>query len=495
MKQTSSDQVSDSESDWQKTPYSNLIRYVPSGTYFARMKVKGKLIRRSLKTKTLSVAKLRLSDFEKDERKKATRSTALLQGKMTFGDAVAAYTHQRKNDPNIKPGTVEYDDYRIKALLESWPELGKMDVSKITDSDCKSWSEKNAKKVSSSSHNHTVGILRRIFKIAIEAGARYDNPALAATWVKEHTKKQIKLPESGQLEMLVKEIENSGSGFAKSSAELVQFLAYGGFRKGEAANITWADCDFKRGKIILRGDPDTGLKRRRAGEFREVPMISEMRKLLEKIQAKRPDEPQTEKVMRVSECKKSITTACKKLEIPRFTHHDLRHLFATRCIESGVDIPTVSRWLGHKDGGALAMKTYGHLRDEHSTTMAQKVVFSENPSNVIPLPPPAIVQNGSASLDKKAIAQAKAKYNFPWWVSKNPMEVFWGQLNEEAQIVPLEKLIDCAKQAMSREVFAEELDDKDSLKEEFIERISKAAFVGLTDKIQKKQANAVLKVS
>jgi hypothetical protein len=30
-------------------------------------------------------------------------------------------------------------------------------------------------------------------------------------------------------------------------------------------------------------------------------------------------------------------------------------LFATRCIESGVDIPTVSRWLGHKDGGALAM--------------------------------------------------------------------------------------------------------------------------------------------
>jgi integrase len=53
----------------------------------------------------------------------------------------------------------------------------------------------------------------------------------------------------------------------------------------------------------------------------------------------------------------------------------LRHLFATRCIESGVDIPTVSRWLGHVDGGALAMKTYGHLRREHSAAMAQKVKF------------------------------------------------------------------------------------------------------------------------
>jgi site-specific recombinase XerD len=54
---------------------------------------------------------------------------------------------------------------------------------------------------------------------------------------------------------------------------------------------------------------------------------------------------------------------------------DLRHLFATRCIENGVDIPTVSRWLGHQDGGALCMKTYGHLRDEHSTNEAEKVLF------------------------------------------------------------------------------------------------------------------------
>jgi integrase len=50
-------------------------------------------------------------------------------------------------------------------------------------------------------------------------------------------------------------------------------------------------------------------------------------------------------------------------------------LFATRCIEAGVDIPTVSRWLGHSDGGALAMKIYGHLREKHSAEMAAKVTF------------------------------------------------------------------------------------------------------------------------
>jgi hypothetical protein len=37
---------------------------------------------------------------------------------------------------------------------------------------------------------------------------------------------------------------------------------------------------------------------------------------------------------------------------------------------------SVSRWLGHKDGGALAMKTYGHLRREHSIAQAQRVSFA-----------------------------------------------------------------------------------------------------------------------
>ena len=79
--------------------------------------------------------------------------------------------------------------------------------------------------------------------------------------------------------------------------------------------------------------------------------------------------------MTVREAQKSIDSACIEIKITRITHHDLRHLFATRCIEAGVDIPTVARWMGHKDGGALAMKTYGHLRNEHSQAMAAKVKF------------------------------------------------------------------------------------------------------------------------
>ena len=47
------------ESHWQPTPVANLVRYVPSGIYFARARVRGKLIRKSLQTTKLSVAQLK----------------------------------------------------------------------------------------------------------------------------------------------------------------------------------------------------------------------------------------------------------------------------------------------------------------------------------------------------------------------------------------------------------------------------------------------------
>ena len=246
---------------WQKTPFANLIRYEPSQTYFARIRVKSKLIRRSLKTTSLSVAKLRLADIEKSERQKVQSATAVIEGRMTFGDALSVFKQRLKDNPALKPRTKEYYEFRTNALLKAWPGLAERDVSKISSAECLNWSAANASKNSSSSHNHTVSILRNVFQIAVENGARYDNPALSAKRIKERTKKRIELPEFDQFEELVDEVKNSGSGYAKPAGELVEFLAYGGFRISEAKFITWADCNFDRSEIIVRGHPETGTKK------------------------------------------------------------------------------------------------------------------------------------------------------------------------------------------------------------------------------------------
>jgi integrase len=157
---------------------------------------------------------------------------------------------------------------------------------------------------------------------------------------------------------------------------LVRFLAFSGCRISEAGQVRWADVDLQRQEIRVESAKRS--KTSGAAAVRFVPIIPPMRSLLERLKSGSPlpDSP----VCQVCECEKSLTRACRLLKIQRITHHDLRHLFATRCIESGVDIPTVSRWLGHSDGGALAMRTYGHLRREHSAAMAQRVTFNVDQS-------------------------------------------------------------------------------------------------------------------
>lgn len=363
--------AADPETGWQKTQYANLIRYIPSGTYYARLRVKGKLIRKSLKTDVVSVAKLRLTDFEKLERQRAAAGDSAKAGRMTVGEAIGIHKRRAAGDGSLKQRTRDYHAERFIALLKSWLGLEKREIRSLTKSECLDWAAKFGVDRSATAFNHTVGLFRALFEIGIEMGARYDNPAKSVKRASERSK-ILTLPEPEQFEKFVHEIETAGGGHSRACADLVQFLAFGGFRKNEAANIAWKDCDFEKNEILVRGDAKTGTKN---WTVRRVPMIPDMRRLLERLKIEHPEIPMTEPVMRVRECQRAMDRAAEKTKMARITHHDLRHLFATLCIESGVDIPTVSRWLGHKDGGALAMKVYGHLRDQHSVAMAQKVTF------------------------------------------------------------------------------------------------------------------------
>ncbi|MFM2295972.1 MAG: hypothetical protein RLZZ350_2385 [Verrucomicrobiota bacterium] len=357
---------------YQPTQYANLIRYVPSGTYFARLRVAGKLIRQSLKTNAISVAKMRLADLQKSEREAAEIRQSGKAGKMLFGDCADLFLTQTDTSNLIKPTSKLYRRECVTSILSSWPELSKRDVRQINPAECESWGAKFSNEYSASRYNGAVGVFRQVFEVAIQAGALHRNPALGIKRAKVRLP-QLTLPDSKQFNDFVQEIERGKGRDSKKCADMVRFLAYGGFRLSEAVNVTWADCDFENEIIVVRGDAETGTKN---WTVRRVPMIEEMRGLLERMKTQAADEPNTAPVLRVKECLQAMTRAAKTIGIARITHHHLRHLFATRCIEQGVDIPTVSRWLGHKDGGALAMRVYGHLRDQHSVAMAKKVSFA-----------------------------------------------------------------------------------------------------------------------
>lgn len=257
-------------------------------------------------------------------------------------------------------------------------------MRKITPVQCRDWAARFAKGSSPTRFNNTIAVLRHVLDVAVECGVIYSNPA-ATLKRKPIRQKALTLPTRAQFAEFVRTMETAGSRDSRNCADFVQGMAFTGCRVGEAREIEWRDLEFENGTIVVRGDPNEAT---RNSEIRRVPMIAEARALFTRMLASRPNEPKDAKVFLVRECQKSMNRAAQLVEMVRLTHHDLRHFFATICIESGVDIPTVASWLGHKDGGALAMKTYKHLRDEHSAAAAKKVSFAPvtETAQVIPFP-------------------------------------------------------------------------------------------------------------
>ena len=347
----------------------NLLQYVSSGAYYARVKVNGKLIRRSLDTDVFTTAKLKLLDFLK-ERKQERESVAVF----TFAEAQLLYERRLDSDPTVKPQSRQYRRWCIRKLELSWPQLKGLRLNEITAEACRDWGAKLSQDIAAQYYNNTIATLRLIIQAAIDElrrqGAdRLENPAAALPRVRIK-QNELKLPEPEAFRQLVANVAKGSGGWGSRDATLIEFLAYGGMRAfSEAQWVAWEDVDWKRKEIIVRGSPETGTKN---SEVRRIPMIPDMEALLNRLKITYSP---SGRILEVRKWQRALTRACTELGIPRITHHDLRHLFATRCIESGVDIPTVARWMGHKDGGALAMRVYGHLRNQHSQEMARKVKF------------------------------------------------------------------------------------------------------------------------
>jgi integrase len=369
---------------WQKTRKPNLLRH-KSGRYYARAFAGGKEVWQSLKTSHYSVAQAKLAEFLKEHRERVSNGNGEGSAKMTFGEALKIHQQNLADNVTIKPATRHYWNQIFVALLKSWPGLADREIRRITKTDCKEWARAFRKVASPTRYNNTVAGLRHVFEVAKDARIIYGNPAEKLERVPVRAK-QLTLPSGDEFLRLVDAVEHAGAWCSRDCADFLRGLAFTGCRKGETNQITWRDVDFDAGEIIVRGDPETATKN---WTVRRVPLIPDAHALFERMRNERPSEPLDEKVFRVGECQKALDRACKTVGADRITHHDLRHLFATRCIESGVDIPTVSRWLGHKDGGTLAMKTYGHLRREHSIAQAQKVSFGRGETkrtDVVPFP-------------------------------------------------------------------------------------------------------------
>ena len=382
-----------------------------SGTYFARYRLHRKQVWKSLKTKVLSQARLKLREHmvEVEKNRSIEAPAADLQ---TLGDCDLLLREQLKTSQQSGRTKENYNN-QLDTLARNWPlgDYAKFRPARVTYDvllqvrtallENSSWTYNGGKKrkrgYSNAYTNQVIARLGNVLEIARLKGLMHTDPFTKGSmlqsevWLPNLSRKP-EMPSRSDMDKLFVEMATVVAGKneeptfsawrkdrANEAAEHARFLAFSGMRLSEANRMTWDDLrsDSLRvqGVAVVKGRAMRQTKTRASD--RSVPIVPAMRALIDEIRTTRKAAglALSGRILVPHTSLNALRGACKRLGIPRMKHHDLRHYFATTCIEAGVDMPTLSRWLGHNDGGVLVQRTYGHLRDEHSQAAAQKVNF------------------------------------------------------------------------------------------------------------------------
>lgn len=260
----------------------------------------------------------------------------------SFGEALANWLVMRCL--NRRPRTAAFYRECAEIIRRNWPQID-IPVQSITLSVVMSFAQ----------------------QVAHHCPSRWNTIVSAIRFVTPHGKqltrrrlnvREFNPPTREQFQRLLA----CADGLRRSHAGIViRFLSSTGLRHGEAMGLLWENVFEDRIEIPARIT--------KTGKARHVPLTDAAKEAIAMLKALGQDDY----VMPRQHCRKGIEKACKLAGLSPLSIHCFRHLFTTRCVEAGVDLPTIARWLGHQDSGALLARTYYHLLNEHSHAAARKV--------------------------------------------------------------------------------------------------------------------------
>jgi integrase len=339
-----------------------LYRYNPSGQFFARVRFQGKLYRKKLDTGDLALAKRKLRTFKDDlERTDATK------GNTSFAKVLDDYAATLTGAKT----TLENKRAIVARLKQTWFGIDSLPLRSVKLSQVSAWLSKHYGDMSASSYNQALTVIRDALAMAVADKIIIESPAVGLKYRKPA--KPIRLtPSFEQFKQIVDDVRAQRfNADAEQSADFVEFLGLAGLGQAEAASIKRSDVDLDAGRIIVyRHKTDIGFV---------IPIYPQLRPLIEKLCK---GKTHNARLFSISQARKALFASCKRLGFPSFTHRALRRMFITRCLERGIDVQTVSRWQGHRDGGKLILQTYGDVRGIHSQRMAQ-LLSDQEPENVV----------------------------------------------------------------------------------------------------------------
>ncbi len=182
-----------------------------------------------------------------------------------------------------------------------------------------------------------------------------------------------------------RKIERYATQAKKSKLFGIVLCLYTGLRIGELLALEWEDIDFEKG--LLKVNKSCHYGRDRAGTYariveppktaqseRVIPLPKGLLSSLKAIKKQGGRYVVNNKGAPVPtrSYQNSFSILLKKLHIPHKGFHALRHTFATRALESGMDVKTLSEILGHKNP-TVTLQRYCHSLIEHKIEMMNKL--------------------------------------------------------------------------------------------------------------------------
>lgn len=213
----------------------------------------------------------------------------------------------------------------------------------------------------------------------LELTDRYEMDKLKRTKAKEKTIECFAPAEQ-------KLIEQAVMADKREKMKGIILCLYTGLRIGELLALEWEDIDFRKAELTVNKTCHDGKNKngifcritdtpKTSHSRRIIPLPGQLIPILREMK-KQSNSPfvisGNKEFLSIRSYQRSFELLQKQLGIQRRGFHALRHTFATRAIECGMDIKSLSEIFGHKNP-MITLNRYVHSLMEHKRAMMDKL--------------------------------------------------------------------------------------------------------------------------
>ena len=288
---------------------------------------------------------------------------------------------------SIKPRS--YNKYEAFITLHINPILGNIPITEITSNMLQDFilqklengNLKTNKPLSVNTVFGIVSVLKQAFKLALTLDLIPKDPTVA-----------IKLPQQQEKEIQAltrdeqKRIEEYCLKQTKNNYIGIIICLYTGIRLGELLALIWDDIDFEKKflyikktayKLKINGKNQMVIDKPKTKKSnRIIPLPDKLINLLQLTKNKSTSDyilsTKTNNMVDIRSYQRTFESILNKCGIKHYNFHCLRHTFATRALELGMDIKTLSEILGHTNV-AITLNRYAHSLLEYKIQEMNKL--------------------------------------------------------------------------------------------------------------------------